>query len=283
MPNPKFLIIGAQKCGTTWFHEMLRQHPQVFLPEIKEVQFFVRPEHNRFSSHDRGWAWYQSLYAEHDGKATGDVTPDYIYWNYCAADIAAKLPDAKIIAILRDPVDRAYSQYWMSKRSRKMESFDQYVENNVQPLARGKYAEQLQRYFDCFPAQNILVLFYEEVFADPDHALSKVFEFIGVDPAFRSVGSDTKVGGTVTYPGVIGKLVYKVISPVINHPLVAPVYRWLRYRTGLRESLIRVFAQRSGYPELPAATRRKLLAAIEPENRQLEHLLGRSVPMSWSR
>jgi hypothetical protein len=283
LPNPTFLIIGAQKCGTTWFHEMLRQHPQVFLPDIKEVQFFTRPEHNRFSSHDRGWDWYQSLYADHDGKATGDVTPDYIYWDYCAADIAEKLPDAKIIAILRDPIDRAYSQYWMSKRSREMQSFEAYVSENAQPIGRGKYADQLRPYFERFPAKNVLVLFYEEVFSDPDRYLAKVFEFIGVDPDFRPAGSDTRVGGTVTYRGLIGKLVYKVASPVINHPAVQPVYRWLRYRTGLREIFVRLFAQRSGYPDLAPETRRKLMETVGPENRKLEALLGRAVPANWNR
>jgi hypothetical protein len=283
LPEPKFLIIGAQKCGTTWFHEMLRQHPQVYLPDVKEVQFFTRLEHNRFSSHDKGWDWYQSLYAEHADKVTGDVTPDYIYWDYCAAAIAEKLPDAKIIAILRDPVDRAYSQYWMSKRSREMKDFTVYLNENPQLLGRGKYADQLRQYFDRFPSENILVLFYEEVFADPDRWLKKVFAFLGIDPNFRAAGSDTRVGGTVTYRGFIGKLVYKVISPIINHPFIQPIYRWLRYRMGLREAFVRLFAQRTGYPDLTPATRRQLLESVEAENRKLETLLGRPAPASWYR
>ena len=255
----------------------------VFLPDIKEVQFFTRPEHNRFSSRDKGWDWYQSLYAEHPDKVTGDVTPDYIYWDYCAAAIADKLPDAKIIAILRDPIDRAYSQYWMSKRSREMADFEGYVNENRQLLGRGRYADQLQPYFERFPAENILVLFYEEVFADPDRSLAKVFEFLGVDPDFKSAGSGTRVGGSATYGGLVGKLVYKVISPIINHPLVQPVYRWLRYRTGLRDVFVRLFAQRTGYEPLAPATRQKLLAEVAPENRKLETLLGRAVPASWNR
>lgn len=284
MAEPKFFVIGAQKCGTTWFQEMLRQHPGVFLPDVKEVNYFVKPEHNRHSRQDKGWNWYQDLYSAHAGKVTGDVTPDYIYWDYCARDIAARLPDARIIAILRHPVERAYSQYWMSRRNQThSESFETILETNPHLIGRGKYVGQMRRFFDAFPASNVKVLFYEEFFADPVTNIRTVFEFLGLAPDFAPAGLDKRIGGTVVYRGVMGRIVYRYLSPVISHPLVLPVYRTLRYHTNLRDIFVRLFASRQGYQPIAANTRARLLELFAPENRELEALLGRTVPAEWSR
>lgn len=282
--KPDFLVIGAQKCGTTWLHEMLHQHPDVFVPEFKEVNYFVRAEHNRHSRHHRGWDWYQSLYASHADKIGGDVTPDYIYWDYCARDVAERLIDVKVIAILRHPVERAYSQYWMSCRNLTHErSFEEMLEANRHLTGRSRYARQLQPWFDALPRDNILVLFYEELFADSVAHLPTIFRFIGADPAFLPKSAAQKIGGTVVYKGIMGKIVYKVISPIITHPRVLPLYRAIRHNTGLRELFVEAFAQRGGYVRMPTEVRSRLLGVFEEENRALERLLGRSVPESWWR
>ncbi len=284
MAHPKFLVIGAQKSGTSWLHEMLRQHPGIFVPEMKEVHFFIRPEHSRFSRLDNGWDWYQALYQPYDGKATGDVTPDYIYWDYCAESIASQQPDAKIIAILRHPVDRAYSQYWMSRRNETHTlSFEICLEQHEALVNRGKYAEQLERFFARFPPENIRILFYEELFADPAPFVTELYRFLGVDDEFQPSGLDSAVGNTVVYPKRMGHFIYRRVSPIINHPWVLPAYRLLRYRTGLRDAFVDRFAVQSGYPEMEAGTRENLLEAFAPENLRLAELLGRPVPAEWAR
>lgn len=283
MAHPTFLVIGAQKSGTSWLHEMLRQHPQIFVPEMKEVHFFIKPEESRFSRLEKGWDWYQSLYEPHTERVTGDVTPDYIYWDYCAPMIAETRPDAKIVAILRHPVDRAYSQYWMSRRNETHErSFETCLEDSRPLVERGRYAEQLARFFDCFPRANLRILFYEELFADPAKALCGLYGFLGVDDGFTPSGIGSPVGNTVVYPKRMGHFVYKRLSPIINHPMVLPVYRMLRYRTGLRDAFVRRFAVQSGYPPMAAATRTELLRQFEDENARLEALLGRPVPDAWA-
>lgn len=284
MAHPTFLVIGAQKSGTSWLHEMLRQHPGIFVPEMKEVHFFIRPEHSRFSRLEKGWDWYQELYRPHQSQVTGDVTPDYIYWDYCAEAIASQQPDTKIIAILRHPVDRAYSQYWMSRRNETHTlSFEACLEQHEALVNRGKYAEQLERFFTRFPHENIRIMFYEEIFTDPAPFIAELYRFLGVESDFKPSGLDSAVGNTVVYPKRMGHFIYKRVSPIINHPWVLPAYRLLRYRTGLRDAFVDRFSVQTGYPAMETKTREKLVEFFTSENAKLEDLLGRSVPAGWKR
>jgi hypothetical protein len=187
---PTFLFVGAERAGTTWFYTKLREHPDIFLPDTKELHFFNKfntnlEELNRFER--LGLEYYTRFFRAYDGqKAIGEVCPMYLCDPYAPARIKQILPEVKIIASLRNPVDRAYSHYWMARWKGWVEvSFDEVVkEKDPRFIQRGMYHKQIARYFDLFPPGRICILIYEEVFADPASALGTLADFLDVETDF---------------------------------------------------------------------------------------------------
>ncbi len=214
-PLPEFLIVGAQRSGTTSLYRYLLEHPQV-LPAIpgKGVHYFDM-------HHDRSLRWYrahfptQAVRRRREREAggpviTGEGSPYYLFHPHGPARAAAAVPDARIIAMLRDPVERAYSHY-QQEYARGFEdagTFERALE--LEPgrlegerermladpgyssramqhhayVARGEYADQLAVWRERFPAERTLVICYERFFADPEAGYREVLRFLGLpDPA----------------------------------------------------------------------------------------------------
>jgi hypothetical protein len=166
-----FIGIGAQKSGTSWVYTCLYEHPQVCAP-IKEIHFFSRP---RFSE---GKEWYEAHFKKcAEGKLRGEFSTSYLY------------PHAKLIAILRNPIDRAFSQYRNAIKAGEIAesvSFDTYTKGEMSALEQGRYAEQLTRYFARFKKEQVLVLIYEDIKKDPIAFMRRIYEFLEIDPTFVS-------------------------------------------------------------------------------------------------
>ena len=182
MAFPNFLGIGAMRSGTSWLDVQLRTHPDIYMPNRrKEVHFFD-------DYYSRGGDWYRKFFpSDSDAgnwSAIGEITPRYLYDLNVADRIHRMLPDTKLIAILRNPVDRAYSQYGLSvKKAGETGTFTDFIERSPDAFAKGLYHHQLQRYYDLFPPENILVLIFERVHGgDRDLALKRIAEFLDVDP-----------------------------------------------------------------------------------------------------
>jgi len=182
MTFPSFLGIGAMRSGTSWLDVQLRTHPDIYMPERrKEVHFFD-------DYYDRGDDWYSKFFpsdAEADKwSAIGEISPRYLFDLNVPDRIHRMLPDSKLIAILRNPVDRAYSQYGLSlKKAGETGTFSDFIERSPDAFGKGLYFHQLRRYFDLFPPENILVLIFERVHGgDRDLALKRIAEFLNVDP-----------------------------------------------------------------------------------------------------
>ncbi len=186
---PNFLVIGVEKGGTTWLHAQLKKHPDIFVPATKEVHFFNRynsnfKERNHF---ELGLKWYQDFFADYNNeKAVGEITPMYICDTEAPARIKATLPNVKIIAMLRNPVNRAYSHYWMAKNKGHITGSFNEIINRCEPkiIERGLYCQQLKKYTSLFAAHQLKVLFYEDVFADPKYWLKEICTFLNVDEDF---------------------------------------------------------------------------------------------------
>lgn len=203
---PDFLIIGAQKCGTTSLYDGITQHPQMLPAEKKGLHYFDANYH-------KGPNWYRMYFPLLSEKAvnaiTGEATPYYIFHPQAAGRIAALVPHAKLIAILRNPVHRAISHYFHEYRKGKetlpiVEAFqregervqaelarmtidDTYQSAALQTFAytmRGLYYQQLMRYAKFFPRDQILILQSEQFFQHPVETMQAVFEFLHLDPAF---------------------------------------------------------------------------------------------------
>lgn len=208
--RPEFIIVGAAKCGTTSLFKYLAQHPRLAAAHEKEVRFFDR----RYS---RGTRWYQShfSFAWHD-HARFEASPSYMFFPGVSTRIAQLIPDARIVVLLRDPVERAWSHFQHNVRrgTRESRTFEVAIEADVEAwhergfpqrylpeeshysyFRRGVYVDQIEPYIRQFGDERVLVLRSEDMFEDPQHTVNHVCEFLGVehfqlsDARARNVGS----------------------------------------------------------------------------------------------
>lgn len=182
-PNePGFLVIGAQKAGTTWLHEVLTTLPDVYVPEAKELHFF-----------DRGFDWTVLRYLSHfraEG-VQGDMTPDYsVLDKRIVRKISELFPDLKVIFLVRDPLERAWSATRMELAAQEVRNPAEVPEEEMllcllsdRTISRSNYAATLHTWLAFFPRNQFLLLDFDEVAHDPRRLVKQVVEFIGAEPA----------------------------------------------------------------------------------------------------
>jgi hypothetical protein len=213
--DPTFLIIGAAKSGTTSLHETLVRHPALGASLDKEPRYFD-------VNYGRGRGWYRAQFPLRSYRlrtrlrfgvepAVGEATPYYLFHPHVPSRVRRDYPEMKLIAVLRDPIERAYSHYQHQVRiGREQRSFEQAVAEEAELIgpelermladqtyesdvyrrysyvSRGLYAEQLERWLARFPAQQLLVLSSEDLFARPADTLAEICRFLGI-PAVERV------------------------------------------------------------------------------------------------
>jgi hypothetical protein len=177
---PDFVIIGAQKGGTSFLYYLLTRHPLVEPAARKELHFFDQPE-----LFDNGAEWYRRCFprlSSKDGQRsiTGEATPYYLFDPPVAKRMAEIVPNARLIALLRNPVDRAYSHYQMQvKRGTEPKTFEAAIEQqNSSYVSRGIYVDQLLRWFEFFSKEQMLILKSEDFFERPIDTLKLVLTFL---------------------------------------------------------------------------------------------------------
>ena len=176
MTTPNFLHLGPGKAGSTWLHEVLSLHPQVYLTEAKDLYFFSR-------WYERGEDWYLAQFAGAGGQPViGEVCPDYLPAPEAAKRIYACLGgDAKFMVSLRDPVDRAFSAFlYEAKHGLAAETFRETARRMPKFIDEGRYGTQLARYTDLYPRENIHVSVFDDLQADPQAYLNDVTDFLGI-------------------------------------------------------------------------------------------------------
>ena len=207
---PAFMIIGAQKSGTSSLYAYLGQHPQLLPSYPKEVNFFDGGTNPNIDNFEKGQAWYRASFPFRKNVSahsrTFEASPNYIFNPLTSRRVFDIVPEVKFIAVLRNPTERAISHYFHAKR-RGYESLPikealqeeekrlgsvidnkDYKSNNFRRhsyKSRGLYKQQIERFLNYFPWQQILVLSSEEFFSEPDNTLRQVFEFVGVDTGFK--------------------------------------------------------------------------------------------------
>lgn len=178
---PTFLIIGAMKAGTTSLYRYLRTHPQIFMPEPKEVDFFVAEK-----NWDKGLAWYEKQFeAGASARARGEASPLYTMYPAFAGipqRIARIVPDVKLVYVLRHPVERVRSHYQhMLVRGLERRPLEVAVTEDAGYLDCSRYALQIERYLEWFPRESLLLITAENLRHRRMDTLRAVCEFIGVE------------------------------------------------------------------------------------------------------
>jgi hypothetical protein len=220
---PDFFIVGAQRSGTTSLYEYLRQHSRVFMSPHKEPHFF---------SQDRvcidadlsvqSETAYLRLFAGGADKLLGEASPSYLWHPEVAVRIHARQPGAKIIAVLRNPITRAFSQYRMDLADgmaatpfydlivRDDETTEKFYGTGQLYVELGLYAEQLRRYYDVFGPDDILVLAFDDLQQHTQETLRRVAAFLGLDASEFDVSTTFEVHNrhTISSSGLVRQLMH---------------------------------------------------------------------------
>ncbi|MEO0948269.1 MAG: sulfotransferase [Cyanobacteria bacterium J06641_5] len=280
MVLPNFLIVGAQKAGTTWLAKNLEKHPDVFMP-AQEVDFFVRPN-ARQKNIVKDINWYQNFFKDVDGQAAiGEKSPSYLYLPEAHQKIHEALPSVKLIAVLRDPVVRAISHARHLMRLARFGGeisplmsvddviFKSGMSQNI--ISWGYYAEQLEPYFKRFdPSQMLVIINEEDIVKNSGKVLREVFEFLAVDPEFQCLDSDKVVhDGSLSRIGVL----MGAVLPESLMQKVAVKRAVRKFDRGMLGKQFNLSAKQE--------TLEQLYGMYEQKNEKLFELLGRRWS-SWS-
>lgn len=268
---PDFIIIGGQRCGTSSLYYYLTEHPGIVSASTKETHFFD-------DCYTKGLSWYRAqfptslckMYVENIKKYrffTGEASPYYIFHPHAARRIREALPNVKLIALLRNPVDRAYSQHWLEVKGQyetlsfkeaimreqerlqgeleKMqadENYHSFAHRRYTYLSRGIYIDQLQHWMKYYPREQFLILRSEDLYSDPASVVGQTLEFLGVPAKEIDTNREFKQ--------------YKVPSK-------------------------KGFRNKDKAPKMDPELRAYLVAYFRPHNARLKELLGRD--FDWDR
>lgn len=291
--EPNFIVIGAARSGTTALYQYLRRHPDIFMSNIKEPNFFAfedcpldyaGPGAEFVNNSVASWDDYCALFAEApSGAMVGEASPLYLYAAQAPAGIKRRFPQIKMIAILRNPIEQAYSHY-LYARAQMIEPLADFGDalaaqtqrqrDHWQPLFQysefPRYAEQLTRYFEHFGREQLKIFLYEDYLDDPQGVLREMFAFIGVDTAFSpDIAQHTNMGGNPKNAFVQ----WLVMRP---NPLsrLFGGFLPLATRQRIRDMVSRRNINRE---EMPVAARERLITALRDDITRLQALVGRDL------
>ena len=173
---PNFLYVGPDKAGSSWLHEVLLKHPDVYLTPAKDLYFFDR-------YYDRGKSWYAAQFrAARQEKIVGEVCQDYLFHPEAADRIHETLGPVRVMVSLRDPVERAWSSYlYMRKHGIGPDTFGEALSTRPELLEHGRYATGLDRFLQRFPRELVHVAMFDDLTRDPQSFLDGVTRFLGID------------------------------------------------------------------------------------------------------
>ena len=285
---PNFIVIGAAKAGTTALYWYLAEHPAVFMSPVKETNYFAygvdadgrllygNPEHHAFPV--KTLEEYRQLFAGAvDSGAVGEASPIYLECPQAAQRIGALLPAAEIICSLRQPVDRAYSDYVMYLRhrgrslepTRDLTTTADWARPDSRWMRIGRYHEQLSRYFEIFPRGQIHVLLFDDLKRSPLRVVQEVYQLLDVDPLFvPDLSTPHAPGGLPAIQAMERLFTNRAVQSAIKPLLPMRAANWVRRlrRRNLRPA-----------PPLPAELRQELTRHFHDDIRKTSQLIGRSL------
>lgn len=186
---PNLIIIGAMKCGTTALHGLLDRHPDIAMAKGKELNFFFGPTgppgEDAVSTWHRGLDWYARQF---DGRAVirGEASPGYTSPDHpeAAGRMAAVVPDARLVYLVRDPIDRAVSQYRHHRAdgSESRPVAEALLDPESQYVARGRFYERLVPFLGHFAPEQILIIAQEDLLTETDSYLKRIYRFLDMEP-----------------------------------------------------------------------------------------------------
>lgn len=265
-PLPRLIVIGAAKAATTWIAQQLRTRPDVFMPG-PEPHYFSR-------DFDKGEAWYRAIFADaRPDQFVAEKSADYLAYPQAPARMAAMLPAAQLIAQLRNPVERAYSDYCMLFRRGQVDGdVARHLNRATAPQTRflddGLYGQHLRRFLDHFPREQLKIILHEDIKRDPAGVTADVLNALGLPHRTDSVHIDERVNDSRSplVPLAIRRLptpFKRLVAPLRGNPLF--------------EGVRGILARPVKYPPLPHDVRMRLYDFYQKDVDDLAQLLGRDL------
>lgn len=288
MTLPNFIVIGAAKAGTTALYWYLAEHPAIFMSPVKETNYFAYglddagqlrfgdPDVHRFPV--KSLAAYEALFAgAGDAVAIGEASTMYLECPQAAARIHDLLPATRIICGLREPVDRAYSDYLMYLRNRgrrldparDLSASSAWARPDSRWMRIGRYHEQLSRYFDAFPREQIHVFLFDDLKRNPLGVVQDMYRFVGADPGFvPDFETPHNVGGMPASMLLERVLTHRALKTAIEPWVPTAAANWFRR--------LRTRTMRQA-PSLPVELKQELRGRFRDDIAKTSKLIGRSL------
>lgn len=283
---PDFIGIGAEKAATTWLWANLNAHAGIEMSQPKELNYFN-------IQFDKGNDWYQQHFRQSPGCLQGEISPWYMDDEHCAARIAAVCPNTRLLVMLRDPFERAFS-HLLHDAQNAYGGIADLTASQLQDLAsksddyvrRSCYSQCLEPFFQHFDHQQIHVEFYDYVKTQPQQTIQNVYRFLHVDSDFTPEDCDRAVNKSQNYRSVVLHRMASTVSQTAQaFPVTRDIMNWIHRRTTWREKAIELLMVDSGRPQLSAADvfSDRQLNQMAEDTEQLNALLKISPPESWSK
>lgn len=274
---PNLIVIGAAKSATTSLHFYLKHHPEIEMSRKKELEFFVEDK-----NWSKGVEWYRSHFTG-DKPVRGESSPAYTFYPMfpdVPKRMHALIPDAKLIYLLRDPIERMISHYVhvLDKGYEKRPIEQVIFEEESEYYYGSKYFMQIERYLEYYPSDNILIITNEDLRDRRRETLRQVFEFVGVDPSFEAEEFQQ-----LRHISLKKRKTYSIGPRLINlgSRLKKLLPLPLRVRRALRTTILRLSSREIGKPQLSAHDRARIAAFLAPDVARLRAYTGRSFDQ-WS-
>ncbi|MEL6440622.1 MAG: sulfotransferase [Cyanobacteria bacterium J06621_8] len=303
--KPNFFIVGQPKSGTTALHQFLQQHPEIFMSGYKEPHFFCADFHLESDQHHgkqlffdfRQESAYLQLFAKaKTEKAVGEATANYLYSRVAANKIHNFNPDAKIIILLREPAQYLYSLHSHYAKFTEenepnfaaalaLERLRQQGKNSSPRVMspsflfyseRVKYYQQVKRYYDLFPAEQIKIIIYEKFRADNEGIYREILEFLGVDQSFVPNFALINVNKEVKFPA---------LNNFVNRPFIKSITKNLisqEFNEFVRDNIVeKLLWHQAPKDSIPEEMKLKLMQKYQPEVAQVSELIGIDLEKVW--
>lgn len=291
---PNFIIIGPPKSGTTSLYNYLKQHPDIYLPETKELHYFTYEflKENANGPGDRDvlprlcstYQEYENNYLHvNDEKAIGEISPSYFYYAHVSERIIRELGSVKILMILRNPVQKAFSQYvhMVSEKRETLTFYEALMEERKRAALHWLdiwryaestlYADRIKKYIEVFGRDNVKVLLFEEMVNSPDTFMSDLYTYLGVDGSF--ICDTSRAFNKTRVPR------FKFVSDLFKRPNVLKdsLKKFMPegLRTSLRESVIEMNAIEK--PVMDNESRKYLRDFFAEDMKKLQEVLERDL------
>lgn len=289
MKLPNFLIIGIEKSGTTSIYHYLKQHPQVYMSPIKETNFLERDwDENTIENKDkiRTFEAYCNIFKDAtDEIAIGEASPNYLFhYKTSSQRIERYVPDVKMIAILRDPVQRAYSDYLMHIRDAinfgKVKSLYEQAKFSYHSsftIRKGFYYEPVKYFFEKFGRERVKIYLYDELCQDSVALMQDIYNFIGVDDSFVADTSQKAQTAAIPKNILLNRLIKKKNPLRSAIASVLKLFTTQEIREKMRSNIIRLNS--TGKESIPLTSEeKKILQEVYREDiLNLQDLLHRNL------